>query len=74
MMLDYWTKDELILTQTFYPPVVQLKSNDLAWHHNLWHLMLGASCGLESSELVLTKHRNLEETEWGIALSLPKDA
>ena len=34
----------------------------IAWHHNLWDLMLGASCGLEVSETVLTKWRNPEET------------
>ena len=34
----------------------------LAWHHNLWDLMLGASCGLEWSEIVLTEQRNPEET------------
>ena len=35
----------------------------LAWYHNIWDLMLGASCSLEVSEIVLTEWRNPEETE-----------
>ena len=29
-----------------------------AMHHNLWALMLGASCSLELSEILLPKHKN----------------
>ena len=39
----------------------------LAWHQNLLDLMLGASCGLELSERVLTEQRNPEETEDAMA-------
>ena len=37
--------------------------SDLAWHHNLQNLTLGASCGLEVSEGVLTQCRNAKVTE-----------
>ena len=38
------------------------KSSALAWHCNLQDLMLGASCDLEVSEVVLPEHRNPDET------------
>ena len=36
--------------------------------------MLGASCGLELSERILTKQRNPEETEDGMASGSSKEA
>ena len=59
----YWSNldaDILVATNTG-------ERTDIAWHHNLWDLMLGASCGLEVSETVLTKWRKSEETEEVIA-------
>ena len=35
----------------------------IAWHHNWWDLMLGASCSLKVSEMILTKHRNPDDTD-----------
>ena len=46
----------------------------LAWHHNLQDLMLGARCGLEVSETVLTKWRNPEEAEEVVTSGSFKDA
>ena len=39
------------------------KSNAQTLYHNLQDLILGASCGLELSEVVLIKFKNPEETE-----------
>ena len=36
--------------------------------------MLGASCGLEVSEIVLTEHREPKETELGMTSASSKDA
>ena len=36
--------------------------------------MLGTSCSLEISEIVLAEHRNPEETEEGMVLTSLKDA
>ena len=44
------------------------------WHHNLFDLMLGASCSLELSEMVLIKYTNLEQTEEGITSASSKEA
>ena len=38
-------------------------SSTIAWHHNLYALMLGVSSGLKLSEIVLTEHKNSERTE-----------
>ena len=45
------------------PAIGTGKSSALAWHHDLQYLMLGASCGLEVPEIVLTRHRNPDDTE-----------
>ena len=45
----------------------------LAWHHKLEVLMLGASCGIEITEIVHTKQRNPEETEDVMASGSSKD-
>ena len=56
------------------PACCTRKSKALAWHHNLWGLMLEASCSLELSDIVLTKCRNVEETEEGMTSASSKDA
>ena len=38
------------------------KNRALVLYHRLCDLMLGASCGLEASETVLTKQRKPEQT------------
>ena len=49
------------------------RSLTIARHHSLEDLMLGASCGLEVSEIVLTEWRNQEETEDVMASASSKD-
>ena len=44
-------------------PLEKPKVGTLVSHHNLKDLILDASCGLEYTEMVLTKHTNTEETE-----------
>ena len=39
------------------------KSSALAWHYKWWDLMLVASYNVEVSEMVLSEHRNPDETE-----------
>ena len=45
----------------------------LAWHHNSQDVVLGASCGIEVSEIVLTEWRNPEEIEDVMASDSSKD-
>ena len=54
--------------------MVEAKSSTLAWHHNINDLMLDVSCSLESSERVITEHRNLKATEETMASGSSIDA
>ena len=48
------------------------KINALALYHNLWDLMLEASCSLELSEMVVTNHRDHEEAKEGMTSASSK--
>ena len=47
------------------PAIGTGKNSAPVWHHNLSGLMLAASCSLDVSEMVLTEHRNPNETDEG---------
>ena len=51
----------------------KVKRSAFSWYHNLWDLMLGASCGLEVSETVLTNYRNPDETKEVMTSGSSKD-
>ena len=62
------------MTGSILPACGTGKSYAIAQHYNLWYLMLGASCSLELSEMVLPEHRKPEETEEGKVSASSKDA
>ena len=65
-------KYQINLDDDILPVIGTGKSSTLAWHHNFWHLMILASCGLEVSEIVLTGHRNPDRTNEKNTIRLPK--
>ena len=74
MLLHNWKIMNQLKEAYMVPACCMGKSSALAWNHNLWDLMLGASCILDILELVLPESRNPEETDAGLLSSSPKNA